>query len=64
MVTPQREAPAPEPEVIDHESEAESVGQQAEDADPMPPLHSPRYDFNDGTLETGIRLMTRLALEG
>ena len=40
------------------------LGQQAEDADPMPPLHSPKYDFNDGTIETGIRLMTRLALEG
>ena len=40
------------------------LGQQAEDGEPMPPLHSPKYDFNDGTLETGIRLMSRLALEG
>lgn len=40
------------------------IGQQAEGAEPMPPLHSPRYDFNDGTLEIGMRLMTRLALQG
>ena len=40
------------------------LGQQMEDAEPMPPLHSPKYDFNDGTLETGIRLMSRLAMEG
>ena len=40
------------------------LGQQVEDAEPMPPLHSPKYDFNDGTLEIGIRLMSRLALEG
>jgi metal-dependent amidase/aminoacylase/carboxypeptidase family protein len=30
----------------------------------MPPLHSPRYDFNDETIETGIRMMTRLAIDG
>ncbi len=40
------------------------LGQQAADADPMPPLHSPRYDFNDETIETGIRMMTRLAIDG
>ena len=40
------------------------LGQRAEGETSMPPLHSPRYDFNDGTLETGVRLMTRLALEG
>ena len=40
------------------------LGQQGEDADSMPPLHSPKYDFNDETLETGIRLMSRLALDG
>lgn len=40
------------------------LGQQAEGVDAMPPLHSPKYDFNDGTLETGIRLMSRLAMEG
>ncbi len=40
------------------------LGQRAEGVDAMPPLHSPKYDFNDGTLETGIRLMSRLAMEG
>lgn len=40
------------------------LGQQAADGPPMPPLHSPRYDFNDETIATGIRLMSRLALEG
>lgn len=40
------------------------LGQRAEGETSMPPLHSPRYDFNDGTLATGVRLMTRLALEG
>ena len=40
------------------------LGQRAEGETSMPSLHSPRYDFNDGTLATGVRLMTRLALEG
>lgn len=40
------------------------LGQQAVDGIPMPGLHSPKYDFNDGTLETGIRLMSRLAMDG
>lgn len=40
------------------------LGQQAGDGPPMPPLHSPRYDFNDETIATGIRLMSRLAIEG
>lgn len=40
------------------------LGQQADGADPMPPLHSPRYDFNDETVATGIRLMSRLAIDG
>jgi amidohydrolase len=29
--------------------------------DSPPPLHNPRYDFNDGVLETGIRLHIALA---
>ena len=40
------------------------LGQQPDGGEPMPTLHSPKYDFNDGTLETGIRLMSRLAMEG
>jgi len=40
------------------------LGQQAEDAEAMPQLHSPRYDFNDETIATGIRMMTRLAVDG
>ncbi len=40
------------------------LGQQREGGEPMPPLHSPRYDFNDGTIATGIRMMVRLAVEG
>lgn len=40
------------------------LGQQAPDGEPMPPLHSPRYDFNDETIATGIRMMTRLAVHG
>ena len=33
---------------------------QAEGPD-APPLHNPRYDFNDGVLETGVRLHVALA---
>jgi hippurate hydrolase len=33
---------------------------QGEGDDPAP-LHNPRYDFNDGVLETGIRLHAALA---
>jgi amidohydrolase len=33
---------------------------QGQGADPAP-LHNPRYDFNDGVLETGIRLHVALA---
>ncbi|MCP4837617.1 MAG: amidohydrolase [Phycisphaera sp.] len=40
------------------------LGQQRDGGERMPTLHSPKYDFNDGTLETGIRLMSRLALDG
>ena len=29
--------------------------------DNPPPLHNPRYDFNDGVMETGIRLHIALA---
>ena len=38
------------------------LGQRPSPADPMPDLHSPRYDFNDSTIETGVRLFRRLAL--
>ncbi|MEC8320958.1 MAG: amidohydrolase [Planctomycetota bacterium] len=40
------------------------LGQQAEGGEPMPALHSPRYDFNDETISTGIRLMSRVAVDG
>ncbi len=38
------------------------LGQRPSPADPMPDLHSPRYDFNDATIETGVRLFRRIAL--
>jgi len=38
------------------------LGQRPSPTDPMPDLHSPRYDFNDATIETGVRLFRRIAL--
>jgi metal-dependent amidase/aminoacylase/carboxypeptidase family protein len=39
------------------------LGQRPAGETTMPELHSPRYDFNDSTIETGVRLFRRLAME-
>lgn len=39
------------------------LGQRPTGEATMPELHSPRYDFNDSTIETGVRLFRRLAME-
>lgn len=41
-----------------------ALGLQAEGESPVPPLHSPYFDFDDRALATGIRAMVALALEG
>lgn len=38
------------------------LGVNSSDSERHPPLHSPRYDFNDDALPTGIELMCGLAL--
>jgi amidohydrolase len=39
------------------------LGVNPSSSEPYPPLHSPRYDFNDAALPVGIEVMCRLALD-
>jgi len=41
-----------------------ALGLQADGESPVPPLHSPYFDFDDRALATGVRAMVALALEG
>lgn len=41
-----------------------ALGLQAVDGPPVPPLHSPFFDFEDRAIPTGIAAMTSLALAG
>jgi len=41
-----------------------ALGLQADGEPPVPPLHSPHFDFDDRAIATGIRAMVSLALEG
>lgn len=38
------------------------LGLLPEGQDSMPPVHTPRFDFNDDAIEVGVRVMTALAL--
>jgi amidohydrolase len=38
------------------------LGLQATNAEPMPALHHPRFDFNDDAIATGVEVFCRLAL--
>ncbi len=42
----------------------DALGLQADGESPVPPLHSPYFDFDDRALATGVRAMVALALEG
>jgi amidohydrolase len=41
-----------------------ALGLEGDPAAPMPPLHSPRFDFNDEALPVGLAAMCGLALHG
>jgi len=41
-----------------------ALGLEGDPAAPLPPLHSPRFDFNDNALPVGLAAMCSLALSG